>query len=86
MASDGVNIWSKDETPGYDKAKKDLGFNRWRILVMERTAQLTQAGEEDAVARLHAYGLQDLGINYDDGMTAETLSQTLAKDKYRVTA
>ena len=86
MASDAVNIWAKDETPGYDKGKKDLGFNRWRILIMERTAQLTELGEDDAVQRLHLYGLKDLGIDYDTGVTAESLSQKLAKDRYRVKA
>ena len=82
MAS--VNIWHRDETPGYDKGKKDLGFNRWRILVMERTAQLTEAGEQDAVARLQAYGLHNLGVDYDEGVTAETLSAKLSKDRYRI--
>lgn len=79
-----ASIWSKDETPGYDKGKADLGFHRWRILAIERLDQLTQAGEDDAIARLHQYGLQDLGINYDDGVTAEALASKLSKDSYRV--
>jgi hypothetical protein len=79
-----VNIWHRDETPGFDKGKKDLGFNRWRILIMERTAELTQAGEQDAVQRLHQYGLQNLGIDYDSGVTAEDLSAKLSKDRYRI--
>lgn len=81
--AEAVSIWSKDETPGYEKGKADLGFNRWRILVMERTAQITEAGEDDAVQRLHQYGLTGLGIDYDNNVTAETLSQRLSKDKYR---
>lgn len=82
--ADPVSIWSKDETPGFDKGKADLGFNRWRILIMERTAALTELGEDDAVQRLHGYGLHDLGVDYDTGVTAEALSQKLAKDRYRV--
>lgn len=84
--AESANIWAKDETPGYDKGKKDLGFNRWRILIMERTAQLTENGEDDAVQRIHSYGLHQLGVDYDSGVTAEDLSQKLSKDRYRVTA
>lgn len=83
--ADGVNIWHREETPGYDKGKKDLGFNRWRILIMERVAQLTEAGEDDAVQRIQAYGLHDLGVDYDSGVTAQELADKLSKDRYRVT-
>lgn len=73
-----ASIWHNDETPGFDKSKKDLGFNRWRILVMQRTAELTGKDEDDAVQKLHGYGLKDLGLDYDRGVTAEELATKLA--------
>ena len=84
MVSEKASIWHSNETPGYDRSKKDIGFHRWRILIMERTAQLTENGESDAVQRLHKYGLQALGIDYDTGVTAEQLADKLSKDRYRI--
>lgn len=81
-----ASIWHKDETPGYDKAKADTTFSKWRVLVMERLAQKTEAGEDDAVQRMHGYSLRQLGLDYDKGVTAEQLVDKLAKDRYRVTA
>ena len=78
-----VNIWHRDETPGFDKTKREMGFNRWRILVVERTAQLTGNGTDDAVQRLHAYGLKALGLDYENLVTAEDLSQKLAGDDFK---
>lgn len=79
-----ANIWHQEETPGYDKCKREMGFNRWRILVVERTAQLTGIDEDDAVQRLHAYGLNALGLDYENLVTAEDLSQKLAGDDFKV--
>jgi hypothetical protein len=84
VASDAASIWHRDETPGYDKGKKDVGFTRWRVLIMERLAEKTEAGQDDAVSRIHSYGLRDLGLDYEKGVTAEDLATKLAKNKYRV--
>lgn len=78
-----VNIWHQEETPGYDKCKREMGFNRWRILVVERITQLTGIDEDDAVRRLHAYGLKALGLDYENLVTAEDLSQKLAGDDFK---
>ena len=45
---------------------------------MQRTAELTGLGEDDAVKRINDYGLAQLGIAYDGNTTAEDLSQTLS--------
>jgi hypothetical protein len=71
-----VNIWHSSETPGYHKTKANMGFNRWRILIVERTDQLTS--RDDAVSRLHQYGLKQLGLDYENQVTAEEVSQKLA--------
>lgn len=73
-----ANIWHNSETPGFDKGKREVGFTRWRVLVMQRTAELTELGEDDAVKRIHDYGLAQLGIAYDGNTTAEDLAQTLS--------
>lgn len=74
-----ASIWHNDEDAGYDKAKKDVGFTRWRVLVMERTAQLTGLGEDDAVSRINARGLHDFGLDYDKGVTAEEMAAILVR-------
>jgi hypothetical protein len=76
-----ASIWHRDETPGYDKGKKDLGFTRWRVLVMERTSQLAEITETEAVQRLHQYGLHDLGLDYEAGRTAEDVSTQLSRNR-----
>lgn len=76
-----ANIWHHNEVPGYDRNKSNIGFNRWRILILERVAQITLLGQDDAVARLHDYGLEQLGCDYDDQVTAEEISQKLAHDE-----
>lgn len=73
-----ASIWHNTETPGFDKNKSNVGFTRWRVLVMQRTAELTGLGEDDAVKRIHDYGLAQLGVDYDSNITAEDLSQTLS--------
>jgi len=73
------NIWHNEETPGYEKGKAHTSFSKWRVLVVDRTSELTGAGDDDSVARLHRYGKAQLGIAYEDNMTAEELAQILAR-------
>lgn len=73
-----ANIWHQDETPGYDKGKKDTSFSKWRVLVMERAGQLMPGGEDAAVLKMHDYSLRQLGLDYDQGVTAEELAAKLA--------
>lgn len=72
-----ASIWHHDETPGYDKGKAHTSFSKWRVLVMERAGQLI-GSEDDAVLKMHAYGLRQLGLDYDQGVTAEDLAVKLA--------
>ncbi len=74
----GVNIWHNEETPGYNKSKRHTAFSKWRVLVMERLGQLNGQGEDAAVQRMHAYGLTQLGVDYDNNVTAEELAAKLA--------
>lgn len=74
-----ASIWHKDETPGYDKGKADVGFSRWRVLVMESTAEQAGIDEADAVSLMHSYGLQQMGLDYEDGMTAQALGAKLSR-------
>jgi len=74
-----ASIWHNDEKPGYDKGKADTSFSKWRVLVMERTAQLTGKDENDAVTRMRHYGQKQMGLDFDGGMTAEQLASRLAQ-------
>jgi hypothetical protein len=77
-----VNIWHSNETPGYERSKANIGFNRWRILIVERIGQLTN--KDDAVERLHKYGLKQLGLDYENQVTAESVAQKLSKLEFEV--
>lgn len=74
-----ASIWHKDEVPGFDKGKADVGFSRWRVLVMESTAEKGNFDTSVAVSRMHAYGLKKMGLDYENGVTAEALGQQLSK-------
>lgn len=73
-----ASIWHHDETPGYDKGKAETSFSKWRVLVMERAGQLI-GSEDEAVQKMHAYGLRQLGLDYDANVTAEALAAKLAE-------
>jgi len=74
-----ASIWHNDEKPGYLKGKAHTSYSKWRVLVMERTAQLTGLSENDAVTRMHTYGQKQMGLDFDKGVTAEELAQKLAQ-------
>lgn len=74
-----ASIWHNDEQPGYDKGKAHTSFSKWRVLVMDRTAELIGGNWMQARDRMHLYGLNQLGIDYDDNLTAEDLAQKLAQ-------
>lgn len=75
-----ASIWHNDETPGYDKGKAHTSFSKWRVLVMERAGQLL-GSEDEAVLKMHDYGLRQLGLDYDGGVTAEDLATKLASNQ-----
>lgn len=74
-----TNIWETNQTDSYNQGKSQTSFTKWRVLVMDRVAELTGRGQEGAVQRLHERRLHQLGLDYDSGMTAEELAQEIAK-------
>jgi hypothetical protein len=74
-----MNIWESKESNTYGQGKAETTFTKWRVLAMDRIAELTGLGQDDAAMRLHNRTLRQLGLDYDSGMTAEELAQELAR-------
>lgn len=73
-----MSIWAQETLQGYNVGKADTSFTKWRVLIMDRLAEIWSVDQEVAVRRLHQHGLYQLGIDFDNGVTAEDLAQKLA--------
>jgi hypothetical protein len=73
-----MSIWHTDEIQGYDLGKAETSFTKWRVLIMERLAEIWNVDEMVAVRRINEHGLHALGLDYDQGLTAEQVAQNLA--------
>lgn len=78
------SIWSDSGTTesNYGLTKNETSFSKWRVLTMERLAQVAEIDEDDAVARIALYGLEQLGLDYDRNVSAEEMAQKLKLHRY----
>lgn len=68
-----ASIWHNEETPGFDKSKKDTSFSKWRMIVIEKMVA-DGVDRDDALDRLQSFTLTEIGLAYDSNTTAEEMA------------
>jgi hypothetical protein len=74
-----MSIWDNTVEPSYDLAKQDVAFSQWRVAVMDCLTSLSGKDQTDSVQKMHQYGLAQLGLDYEDNVTAQELASKLNK-------
>jgi hypothetical protein len=68
-----ASIWHSEETPGFDKSKKNTSFSKWKMIVVEKLVT-DGVDRDEALDRLQSFTLVEIGLNYDNNMTAEEMA------------